>query len=156
MRMSAARCTGLVMISAVLALSACASTPAPAPGGAASAPAPQMTIERFLRAANQNDLDTMAALFGTRDGSIARQWTRREVDDRMFLLASLLRHTDYQIEAEHIVPGRRQEATQFSVRMRVAQGAVVVPFTLVLTQRSPQWLIEEIGIERITHPQRRQ
>jgi hypothetical protein len=155
MRMSAARCTGLIMISAVLTLTACASAPAAAPGGAANAPAPQMTIERFLRAVNQNDLDTMGALFGTRTGSIAGQWGQREVDDRMFLLASLLRHTDYEIQAENIVPGRRDVATQFSVRMQVAQGAVTVPFTLVLTERNPQWLIEEIGIERITHPQRR-
>jgi hypothetical protein len=152
MRLSAARCTGLLLIGALVTLPSCASTPAQP---AQPALAPQMTIERFLRAANQNDLDTMAALFGTRDGPITRNWSRREADDRMFLLASLLRHSDYRIESEQLVPGRREEATQFTVRLVVSQGPVNVPFTLVQTTRNRTWLIEQIGIERITNPGRR-
>jgi hypothetical protein len=152
MRLSAVRCTGLLLIGVAATLSACARSAPPPP--LQPTLAPTMTIERFLRAANQNDLDTMAALFGTREGSINRLWSRREADDRMFLLASLLRHTDYRIEAEQVVPGRREEATQFTVRLQVAQGSVPVPFTLVQS-RGQLWLIEQIGIERITHPGRR-
>jgi hypothetical protein len=151
MRLSAARRTGLLLVGAMVLFPSCA----PATVGPREATlAPQMTVERFLRAANQNDLDTMAALFGTRDGSITRSWNRREIDDRMFLLASLLRHSDYRIESEQIVPGRRDEATQFNVQLVVAQGPVSVPFTLVQTARGGQWLIELVGIERITHPGR--
>jgi hypothetical protein len=112
-----------------------------------------MVIERFLRAVNQNDLDTMASLFGTSAGPITRAWTRKEIDDRMFLIASLVRHSDYQILGEQIVPGRRGEATQYNVRLVTAQGAVQVPFTLVLSRN--QWLIEQIGVERLTNPSRR-
>jgi hypothetical protein len=112
-----------------------------------------MTIERFLRAANQNDLDTMAALFGTKEGSVARSWSRKEIDDRMFLLASLLRHSDYSISAEQIVPGRRDVATQYTVSLVLQQGPVQVPFTMVRFGDN-QWIIEQIGIERITHPSR--
>jgi hypothetical protein len=147
---SAVRFSGL-LLAALVATSGCASRPAP-PAMAPSL-APTMTIERFLQAANQNDLDTMAALFGTSAGSINRSWSRKEADDRMFLLASLLRHTDYRIEGEQIVPGRREDATRYSVHMQVAQGPVSVPFTLVRT-RNQHWLIEDIGIERITHPGR--
>jgi hypothetical protein len=151
MRFSAARFTGL-LLGAVVVLSACASAaPSRAPD---SALAPTMIIERFLRAANQNDLDTMGSLFGTRDGAVNRSWSRKEMDERMFLLASLLRHTDYTIGGAQIVPGRREEATQYVVRLVVAQGPAQVPFTLVRT-RANQWLIEDIGIERITHPGRR-
>jgi hypothetical protein len=66
--------------------SSCRRAPAPAPRPATptaidSAPAlaPAMTIERFLRAVNQNDLDTMASLFGTREGPVTRTWSRQEV-----------------------------------------------------------------------------
>jgi hypothetical protein len=150
MRLRAARFPGLLLGSVVL-LAACTTTTVQAPPAAVG---PSMVIERFLRAANQNDLDTMGSLFGTRDGPISRSWSRRELDERMFLLASLLRHTDYNVGSEQIVPGRREEATQYTVQLALAQGPVQVPFTLVRTRRS-EWLIEQIGIERITHPGRR-
>jgi hypothetical protein len=144
MRFSAVRSAGL-LFGVLLVASACArqAVPSPEPAFAAA-----MTVERFLRAANQNDLDTMASLFGTRDGSVTRTWSRREVDDRMFLLASLLRHSDYSIVGEQIVPGRRDEATRLNVRIVVADGPVQVPFTLVRSRS--QWLVEEVGIESIT------
>jgi hypothetical protein len=145
MRFSAARSAGL-LLGALLIASACARSGAPA--GPEPAFAASLTVERFLRAANQNDLDTMASLFGTRAGPVARTWSRKEADDRMFLFASLLRHTDYSILGEDIVPGRREEATRLNVRMVVAQGPVQVPFTLVRSRG--QWLIEEVGIESIT------
>ncbi|HSJ14912.1 MAG TPA: hypothetical protein VK939_10885 [Longimicrobiales bacterium] len=130
----------------LLPLSACATkTLVPVEGGLA----PAMVIERFLRAANSNDLDTMGNLFGTRDGPIVNQGTRQQVDDRMFVLASLLRHSDYRIESEHIVPGRRDVATQFNVGLTINNERVVVPFTLVQSKRGP-WLIEQIAVERIT------
>jgi hypothetical protein len=157
MRFSAARFTGL-LLGATAVLSACASSPAPSgaygAGAAANADiAPTMVIERFLRAANQNDLDTMATLFGTAAGPVTRSWPRKEIDDRMFLIASLVRHSDYTILGEQIVPGRRGEATLYNVRLVGAQGTVQVPFTLVLARK--QWLIEQIGIERLTNPNRR-
>lgn len=146
MRFSAARPAGL-LLAVLLMAPACATSSAPAPG-----PEPDfaaaMTVERFLRAVNQNDLDTMAALFGTRDGSITRTWSQREQDERMFLLASLLRHSDYAVVGEQIVPGRRDEATQLNVRVNVASGPVQVPFTMVRARG--QWLVEQVGIENVT------
>ncbi|CAN5862757.1 hypothetical protein BH23GEM9_BH23GEM9_09980 [soil metagenome] len=150
MRYSGARYLGL-LIGATVMLSACAGRSQQS--SITGSLAPTMTIERFLRAANQNDLDTMAGLFGTRDGAVTRTWSRKEIDDRMFLFASLLRHSDYTVASEQIVPGRRDEATQFTVRMVLQHGPVPVPFTMVRT-RNDQWLIEEIGIEAITHPNR--
>jgi hypothetical protein len=134
-------------------LPACASQSAPA-SSAARAPqavvAPTMTIERFLRAVNQNDIDTMARLFGTREGPIQLTWGRKEIDDRMVLLASVLRHSDYAIGSEEMVPGRRNEATQFTVNIVLRDRTVQVPFTLVRSIREPEWLIENIGIDRLT------
>lgn len=149
MRLSAVRLTGLVL--GLATLSACAG------GGARSGQelppnatiAASMTLERFLAAANQKDLDTMASLFGTRDGSVRSVWSREEVDRRMLLLANVLTHTDYTIAGEQIVAGRRDEATQLNVRMVISGDTVVVPFTLV--RIGPQsWLVENVNIEAVT------
>ena len=145
MRTRAARTAGL-MIGLVL-FSACAGS-APRTGMSSSV-GPALTIERFLAATNQNDLDTMASLFGTRDGSVTRTWSQKEIDERMLIFASVLRHTDYTIAGEEVVAGRRDEATQLNVDMVIQGDTVQVPFLLVRTG-GQDWLIENIGIERVT------
>jgi hypothetical protein len=117
--------------------------------GAAPALATSLTIEQFLRAVNGKDLDTMARLFGTRDGSIALRDPRQQVEDRMFALAAIMQHQDYSIDGGQIVPGRRDEATQVFVQMSVDGKNIRVPFTLVWSRDS--WMIEQIGIEAITN-----
>jgi hypothetical protein len=108
-----------------------------------------MTIERFLRATNQSDLDTMASLFGNREGSVNRVWSQKEIDERMLIFASVLRHTDYSITSEQVVAGRREEATQLNVQMVINGDTLDVPFTMVRTG-SQNWLIENIGIDVVT------
>jgi hypothetical protein len=145
MRSSAARNSALVL--GLVMLAACAAPTTQA--GVASSMGPAMTIERFLRATNQNDLDTMASLFGNRDGSVTRVWSRKEVDERMLIFSTVLRHSDYTIMGEEVVAGRRGEATQLNVQMVIQGDTIQVPFTLVLTTNQ-NWLIENIGIERVT------
>jgi hypothetical protein len=153
MRFSALRPTSIVTLGVLVLLPACVTKPVQ-PTATAQAPqpvvAPTMTIERFMRAVNQNDLNTMARLFGTRDGPINRAWPAKEVDERMRLLATVLRHNDYAIGQEDIVPGRRSEATQFTVNVTVGQRVVPVPFVLVRSAQAPEWLIENIAIDRLT------
>jgi hypothetical protein len=145
MQLSAARFAGLVFGLALL--SACAGSTSRA--GMDTSVGPALTVERFLRATNQNDLDTMASLFGNRDGSVTRVWSKKEVDERMLIFSSVLRHTDYAIMGEEIVAGRRDEATQLNVRMVIQGDTLQVPFTMVRTANQ-NWLIENIGIERVT------
>lgn len=145
MRFSTARSAGLLF--GVVLFAACSGSAPRTPVDPSFAPA--MTVERFLRATNQNDLDTMASLFGTRDGPITRTWSQQEIDDRMLLFASVLRHTDYNIASEQLVSGRRDEATQLNVQMVIRTDTVVVPFTLVRTAQQ-NWLIEQIGIDQVT------
>lgn len=128
----------------------CATSTTVVPGPAANV-APALVVEQFLRAANANDLDTMGRLFGTREGPIVERDSRQQVDDRMFALASVLRHEDYSIEGEQIVPGRRDVATQLLVRMNFGEEReTVVPFTMVFSQDG-RWMIEQIDLERITN-----
>jgi hypothetical protein len=109
-----------------------------------------MVVERFLRAANSKDLDTMAKLYGTKEGPFDRMGSRKEIDDRMFLMASVLKHSDYKIMGEELVPGRRDDQTQ--VILQLTQGPdnrkVTVPF--LMTRYKNSWLIENIHMEIIT------
>jgi hypothetical protein len=143
----------MIVLGMLLLLPACGTRREPA-SSAGQAPqavvAPTMTIERFLRAVNQSDFETMARLFGTREGPITLTWKQKEIDDRMVLLANVLRHNDYAIGPEQLVPGRRNEATQFTVNMVVGGKTIPVPFILVRSAREPEWLIENIAIDRLT------
>lgn len=108
-----------------------------------------LVVDQFLRAVNSNDLDAMARLFGTRDGSVLKRDPKQAVDRQMFALASILRHQSYAVTGTEIVPGRREEATRVNVRMNIGGRDVDVPYTMVYSTGGT-WLIEQIGIERIT------
>lgn len=111
--------------------------------------AASLVVDQFLRAVNSNDLDTMARLFGNRDGSVLLRDPKENVDRQMFALASILRHDSYTIAGNQIVPGRRDEATQINVRMKFGAREVEVPWILVYS-KDGQWRVEQIEIVRIT------
>jgi hypothetical protein len=153
MRLSAVRPIFVLVLGLLVVLPACGSKPVPASSaGQAAQPAyaPVMTIERFMRAVNQRDLNTMARLFGTREGPVTQTWSAKEVDERMKVLAEVLRHNDYAIGREDVVSGRRGEATQITVNITRGQRVVGVPFVLVRSARESDWLIENIALDKLT------
>jgi ABC-type transporter MlaC component len=111
--------------------------------------AASLVVDQFLRAANSNDLDTMARLFGNRDGPVANDENRQELDRRLFAIASVLHHDSYSIKGSQIVPGRRNEATQINVLMKFGTQEIEVPWLLVYSKNG-NWLVESIDIEKIT------
>jgi hypothetical protein len=125
----------------------------PGSGAAASRTDPSvagaLAIEQFLRAVNDQDFDTMARVFGTKQGPIGQLYDKKQVDERMFALATILKHEDYKIQGTQAVPGRREEATQVVVRMTVRGRQVDVPYTLVWSD-GRTWLIEQIDLEKVT------
>jgi hypothetical protein len=144
---------GLLAGALLIGTTACASgssvsTEVPAPENASVATS--LVIDQFLRAANSNDLDTMARLFGTSNGSILNWEKKEDVDKRMFTIASVLRHDSYTVKRQEIVPGRRDEATRVIVGMKIGRAEIEVPYTLVWT-KDRIWLIEQIGIDQITN-----
>jgi hypothetical protein len=110
---------------------------------------PSLVIERFLQAANAKDLDTMAQIFGTTDGPFNRMGSKKEIDDRMFTFATVLRHTDFEIKGEgDPVSGRRDEAKNILVEISRGDDKVVVPFRMVQYKNS--WLIEDLCMNKLT------
>lgn len=140
----------LLSAGAALTASCVTKTIAPDQSGGGETLGPSLVIERFLRAANGNDLDTMAKLFGTKDGPYDRMGSKKEIDDRMFTFATVLRHTDFRIKGEgDPVSGRRSEAKNIMTEIALKDGTVTVPFMVVRYKNS--WLIEDICIARLTN-----
>ncbi len=131
-----------------------------------------LTVERFLQAASDRDLDTMARLFGTAGGPIAEEqgssfgcafkrmgsWIglssrclkRTEIELRMDAIALVLRHDDYRILSEERVAGREHPTTRVGVSLTLGEREFSdVPFVCVQTGEGA-WLVEEIGLTQIT------
>jgi len=149
------------------ALSACSTSSARSGQGAGLVA--QLSVERFLQAANERDIEMMGRLFGTADGPILEtgstfgcmfkkigSWfggnacvDRRDVEVRLDAIAQLLRHDDYVVVEEQGLAGRLGEARQVFVNLTV-QGEQVgrVPFTVVRTSGGG-WLVEAVDLERV-------
>ncbi len=116
---------------------------------ASESPGPALTVERFLRAANANDLGVMTELFGTERQTIAQREGQTQAERRVYVLASLLRHDDWSIVGQQTVPGRMMDATDLLVRLSRGGESVTVPFLVVRT-RQGGWRIERIEVEPLT------
>ena len=134
-------------------------------------PEPGEVVARFLDAANRRDLDAMARLFGTADGPIGARrgafgcglrrvgsWvglgepcvSAQEVELRMDVIARILSHESHGVGSAAALPGRRLPAAGVEVEMVVGDGEVVrVPFVLIRTE-DHGWLVERVGLERLT------
>jgi hypothetical protein len=115
---------------------------------AMESPGPALAVERFLQAANVNDLHTMTQLFGTARGTIDQLEPRERAQRRMQVLASLLRHDDYTIQGQRAVPGRLQDATELLIELRMGDRTVIVPHLVV--RRGSGWIVERIDVEALT------
>ena len=137
-----------------------------------AAVAPALSVERFLQAANDRDLDAMARLFGTEEGPVADtggtfgcfwkklgSWLglasacldRTDVELRMNAIALVLQHRDYRILGQSDVPGRQHPTVRVGVTLVQTDGEEVrdVPFNVVRTDEG-RWLVIQIGLDRIT------
>lgn len=138
------------LVLAALLLAACGGGPSPGqPRDAVGLPGAQLVVERFLQAANANDLPTMTRLFGTARKPIDELEPETTAHRRMYVLASLLRHDDFAIQGQRVVPGRMDDATEVLVMIRRGQRQTMVPH-LVVRRDGGGWIIERIDVERLT------
>jgi hypothetical protein len=167
---AARRLFSLGLLVGSVSLAGCASSGPPSPRAASTEPA--QSVARFLEAANTGDLEAMARIFGTADGPVARgvgnpvscafrrmgSWmglgspctTWAELEVRMNLIALVLRHESYRLRGESQVPGRRRPTRRIGVDLDQGREQFAdVPFLVVQTGDG-RWLVEEVGLERIT------
>lgn len=162
--MTTSRRLGLFAIAAVA--SACATQSAP---NEVAPVAAQLSVERFLEAANAHDVETMGRLFGTSSGPLGDtggtfgcffkkigSWfggaacTRRvDVELRMDAIASIVQYRGYRIVREEPVAGRVSLTRRVLVDLEMDGRQVSeVPFVVVRTGEG-RWLVEDVPLERI-------
>ena len=156
MRTSYRPLAGVLM---VMVLAGCGGSGTGSAGGsgrtpASDSPGPALVVERFLRAANANDLQTMTELFGTANRTIVQLEGKTRAEERMYILASILRHRDWSMVGQQTVPGRMLDATELLVRIQKQEREAVVPF-LVVRRNGGGWIIERVDIEPLTTTGRR-
>ena len=157
-----------IALLALRILPACSTTQARV--NPATALEPQLSVERFLQAANARDLETMGRLFGTADGPMGDtgstvgcafkkigSWfggepcrTLQELELRMDAIASILRHQDYAVTQQQMVAGRMHPTTRVLVDLVMDGERVVrsVPF-VVVHGSGGRWLVQEIDLQRV-------
>ena len=152
----------------VALLPAACATQVAEPAGIAAI-APQLSVERFLQAANSKDLAVMSQIFGTAGGPVMNtgstfgcmfkkigSWfggqscvTRQEVEIQMEAISSILIHEDYRIVREEMVAGRDVPTTRVLVTLTVGgQQVDEVPFLVVQASRG-RWLVQEVDLQRV-------
>ena len=141
----------ILAVVALLALSACTTrTVAQNPG--ANPVAATLSVEAFLQAVNARNLDAMAQLFGTYEGTLVdRGVPATEVELQMDLLVEILRHQEYEIVSERMVAGREENVTRVGVNLMLTptRRADDVAF-VVVEARGGRWLIESIDTQKVT------
>jgi hypothetical protein len=131
--------------------------------------AAQLSVERFLQAANDRDVQSMGRLFGTAQGPIGDtgstfgcffkkvgSWfggsacTKRvDVELRMDAIASVVQHQDYRIVREEPVAGRVDPTRRVLVDFEMGTGPVsAAPFVVVQTGEG-RWLVQEVPLETL-------
>jgi hypothetical protein len=107
--------------------------------------APDQTVEQVLAAANAGDLDRMANLWGTEQGSEAevRRFSETDRLQRLTIMQRMLRSESHMVTATDATDPSKRVLT-----VAITQGSrrFAVPFTLV-PSRAGGWLIREIGLD---------
>jgi len=144
------RLSRLVSLALLVLVAACGPS-RPAPRSTPGAPAPSAAVERFMRLASEKDYGEMGWLFGTAQGAVMRRDPPKDVERRMYALATILEHQSYTLAGEEPIPGRLGMAVRVNVRVTQRGRTAPVPFVLV---KGPEgrWYVEEIGVQALTFP----
>lgn len=134
----------------LLATAGCASSGGGAPTtieGAYGALSAESAVGQFLDAAKRQDFQLMSRLFGTRSGPAEKSMGRVETEQRMYILASLLRHSSYSLRRMPVAEEENQQRIAADM-VGTRSGNVVVPF--LAANNNGRWFVEQIGTESLT------
>jgi hypothetical protein len=138
----------IIPLAILVLVAACGGTRTAPPAGPSGAAAPAAAVERFLRLVEAKNYREMGLVFGTKDGNIYRIDPARQVEQRMYAIASILEHQSFSITNEEQIPGRFGEAVRMTVNLTSGNQRKRVPFTAV--RSGTTWLVEQVDLERIT------
>lgn len=139
------------MILLVLAAVACRSASPPPSGSAAAsnlpgAAGPRQAVERFLGAANNQDLQEMAIAWGTAKGPARDQFERTELEKRLIVM-----QTCYDTDKHRIVDEVPADNGKRILRVELTKGAVTkTPRFTTVKGPSDRWYVEDADFAAVT------
>ncbi|MCG8469705.1 MAG: hypothetical protein MJB57_16120 [Gemmatimonadetes bacterium] len=107
----------------------------------------ESAVGQFLDAAKRADYQLMSRLFGTTDGPAEEDLGRIEVEQRMFVLASLLRHDSYGLRPMGITEAEGKTRV-IADMVGTRNGSVSVPF--IAASSRGRWFVERILTDALT------
>mgnify|MGYP006302120425 CR=1 FL=1 len=113
------------------------------------APTAEQAVRTFLDAAAEEEYPTMGRVFGTRQGPAEARLGVTNVEQRMVVLAGLLRYRSYTLQPSSLTepePHRRRFNVAF---VGTRQGDVSVPIFAVRAE-SGRWFVERLDTGPLT------
>lgn len=108
---------------------------------------PESAATQFLEAVRRNDYRSMGHLFGTPEGPAERSLGRVEVEQRMFVLASILQHRSFSIRPNPL-SGEEGRVQLLAEMVGTRNGDVSVP--IITVPYRGRWFVERIQTDPLT------
>lgn len=139
----------------LLAVAACATTGQltgdPADYGS---PDPEMAVSRFLDGVQSRDYQAMGRQFGTREGPAEARLGVSEVEQRMIVLAGILRHDSYSLERADLAQLGPDRARFLATLTGTRYGRVELP-VIAVSAGDERWFVERIETDALDRSRRR-
>jgi hypothetical protein len=122
-----------------------AAAPTPLSGAMTGAATSRESIEGFMRAVRAQDLQTMAAIWGTGRGPARDQLDREQLEKRLIIIQCKLDHQQWAFAEERprLLAGGKQD---FQVRLRQQGVTAVTQFTTIQAVDG-RWYVEIVDLE---------
>lgn len=145
------RTGGVFVLLLLLGVTSCASTGHSLSGDPANygSPTAEMTVRRFLNGVDSRDYMAMGRQFGTREGPAEARMGTTELEQRMVVLAGLLRHDDYSLRREDLAQLGPHRSRFVATLTGTREGEVDLPVITAQTERG-QWYVERIEVDALT------
>ena len=122
-------------------------TPAPAPlaGATSGAADARAAVESFMKAVKAQDLQTMAAVWGTSRGPARDQLDREQLEKRLIIIQCKLDHEQWGFAEDRarLLAGGKQD---FQVRLRQKGASAVTSFTTIQATDG-RWYVEIVDLD---------
>lgn len=112
------------------------------------APSARGAVDAFLDGARQREYTLMGRHFGTREGPAEARLGLSEVEQRMIVLAGLLRHDTVRIRREDLAQLGPHRVRFVATLTGTRSGRVSVPLIAVTTPAG-RWFVERVVVDAL-------
>ena len=138
--------TKLGWCATALVVAACGKSSAPVQPAKSAAAA----VQGFMQAVADSNLDKMAGLWGTANGSAAKTKQPQDYEKRIAIMQAFLRNDSYRLTSDVAEPDGRRA---LQVQLRREACTWNVPFVAVQTGAG-DWLVNQVDLTKAGNPAR--